>query len=87
MALIKGFIQNYMRSIKMKGQNKMEEILEKIDNHSKEVKLIAGDLIKEAINNEDEEEKFELFNASEVLQNISTALKNIRQELKKQLDY
>ncbi len=71
----------------MKGQNKMEEILEKIDNHSKEVKLIAGDLIKEAINNEDEEEKFELFNASEVLQNISTALKNIRQELKKQLDY
>ncbi|MCI9654328.1 MAG: hypothetical protein HFG91_08340 [Acholeplasmatales bacterium] len=64
----------------------MEEILEKINNHSKEMYLIAGDILIHANSTDDEEEKFELFNASEVLQNISTELKNIWQELKEQLD-
>lgn len=60
----------------------MEEILEKIDNHSLELNLVAGDLLKKAINTEDEDEKYEILNASEVLQQASKALKNIWSELK-----
>ncbi|MDE7264515.1 MAG: hypothetical protein K2N64_07625 [Anaeroplasmataceae bacterium] len=60
----------------------MEEILKKIDNHSLELYLIAGDLLKKVSSTEDEDEKFEILNASEVLQQISKALKNIWSELK-----
>lgn len=60
----------------------MEELLEKIDNHSKEIYLIAGDLLKKVSSTKDEDEKFEILNASEVLEQISKALKKIWSELK-----
>lgn len=60
----------------------MEKILEKIDNQSLELRLIAIDLLKKAIDFKDEDEKFEILNASEVLQQISKELKNMLKELK-----
>ncbi|HRF70802.1 MAG TPA: hypothetical protein PKV66_05170 [Candidatus Pelethenecus sp.] len=60
----------------------MEEILKKIDDHSLELYLIAGDLLIKSNNTEDEDEKYEILNASEVLQQMSTALKTIWSELK-----
>lgn len=61
----------------------MEEILEKIDNHSLELYLLAGDLLTKA-NNAEDEEKYTILNASEVLQQVSKALKNIWSELKEE---
>ncbi len=60
----------------------MEEILKKIDVHSLKLYLIAGDLLIKSNNTEDEDEKYEILNASEVLQQMSTALKTIWSELK-----
>lgn len=60
----------------------MKKILEEIDDHSFELYLLSGDLLKKSIKTEDEDEKFKILNASEVLQQISIALKNIWSELK-----
>lgn len=63
------------------GENRMEDILEKIDNFSLEIYLIAGELLGKAINAEGKEKKL-LLNASKLFQDISIALKTTWQELK-----
>lgn len=63
-------------------KTKMEELLEKINNSSLEMYLVAGKILLKAFDIQEEDQMQKLCNLSEKLQNISLALKSIWQELK-----